>query len=504
MFIFKQLASSKIRTRIFVGYLCGALTLTAVGTVMYYAVGQIRHRLVAVSASQQQLSRAQQIVWLDEVLTQSMRNYVFTQDSRWQDRYNRVEPQLDALLTAAQANATNTEMQSLFAQQDTINRQLVQLETAAFDLVTAGQSAQAVALLDGPEYQRLKEAYTDTIEGLLNNSQNGLAAFERDLEGTLTFSSRLALYILWGSILVGVVVVGLAYYLADRITQPILVTAAIAQRVADGDLQVPIPAGGEDEIGRMLSALQTMTTRLSTIIQAEQAATKRMLDISAHLNEAAQGLSLGNAKQAAGVAQTTVAIEQMKAIINGHVDQAKYTYTSAIQSATMVDEGQQAVTETVQAIRDIIAKISVIEDIAEQTHLLALNATMEAARAGEHGKGFAVVAKEVRKLAEHSRLAAEAITTLADRSMVVSNRTGDLFKQIVPSIQQTSGLMAKITRSSLEQNHGIAQINEAMVHLDEVTQHNAAAAEQLATSSHTMAVQAAQLQQTMAYFNLED
>jgi methyl-accepting chemotaxis protein len=77
-----------------------------------------------------------------------------------------------------------------------------------------------------------------------------------------------------------------------------------------GDLQVEIPAGKDDEIGRMLEALRMMTTRLSTIIQDQQAAAKQMLEISAHLNDAAQGLSCGNSQQAAGVAQTTVSIEQ--------------------------------------------------------------------------------------------------------------------------------------------------------------------------------------------------
>jgi methyl-accepting chemotaxis protein len=503
MLIFKRFAPSKIRTRIFVGYLCGALTLAAVGTVMYSAIGQIRLRLVSVSASQQQFSRAQQIVWLDEVLTQSMRNYVLTQDLRWQSRYDTYLPQLEALIVAAQANATEAEMQALFARQYVVNDELARLESIAFEQVAAGQPEPALALLDSPQYQQAKDTYTETIESFLNDSQNGLAAFEGELSNTLDLASRLALYVLLGSIFVGLVVAGLAYYLAARITQPILATAAIAQRVAAGDLNVTIPDGGDDEIGQMLDALQVMTGRLSTIIHGEQEAATRMLEISAHLNGAAQGLFQGNSKQAAGVAQTTVAIEQMNAVINGNAEKAGQTHRSALQSVMMVDEGGKAVAETVQVIRDIIAKINVIEDIAEQTNMLALNATMEATRAGEHGKGFAVVAKEVRKLAEHSRLAAEEITAMADRSMRVSKRTGDLFQQIVPSIQQTSELMAEITRSSLEQNHGIAQISSAMVQLEEVTQNNASAAEQLATSSHDMAVQAAQLQQAMAYFKLE-
>ena len=503
MLIFKRFAPTTIRTRIFVGYLGGALVLAAVGTLMYSAIGQIRTRLVSVSASQQQLSRAQQIIWLDELLTQSTRNYVLTQDSRWQERYDIFLPQIEDLIAAAQENAVDADMQALFSRQEVLNDRLAALETEAVDLLEAGQPEQALAVLDSADYERTKAGYTETIESFLNDSQNGLAAFEGDLSNTLDFSSRLALYVLWGSIVIGLGVVVLAYYLAGRITQPILTTASIVQRVAAGDLHVDIPTGGNDEIGEMLEAFKLMTTRLSTIIHDEQAAAQRMLEVSAHLNEAAQGLSLGNSKQAAGVAQTTVAIEQMNTVINGNAEKASHTHQSALRSVTMVDEGGQAVTETVQVIRDIIAKINVIEDIAEQTNMLALNATMEATRAGEHGKGFAVVAKEVRKLAEHSRTAAEEITALADRSMRVSKRTGDLFQQIVPSIQQTAELMADITRSSLEQNNGIAQINDAMVQLDDVTQHNAVAADQLATSSHDMATQAAQLQQALAYFKLE-
>ena len=503
MDLFKRLAASKIRLQIFVGYLCGALTLVAVGTAMYYALGQIRQRLVSVSASQQQFSRAQEIIWLDEVLTQSLRNYIYTQDPRWQQRYDSAALQLDEVIATAQENATDADSQALFAEQEIANAQLVDLEAEAFALAQRNRSAAAIALVEGPEYQRWKEAYTDTAEGFLNDSQNGLVAFEADLANTLAFSSRLALYALWGSILSGLGVAGLAYYLAGRITRPILATAAIAQRVAAGDLYVTIPAGGDDEIGRMLNALQAMTHRLAGIMQDEQAAAQRMLAVSSQLNGAAQGLFQGNSTQAAGVAQTTIAIEQMNVVINSNAEKADYTYQSAIQSVAMVDEGGRAVAETIQVIRDIIAKIDMIEDIAEQTNMLALNATMEATRAGQHGKGFAVVAKEVRRLAEHSRTAAEAIGALADRSMRVSKRTGDLFQQIVPSIQQTAELMAAITQSSLEQNHGIEQINIAMGQLDEVTQHNAAAAEQLVASSQDMATQAEQLQRAMAYFKLE-
>ncbi|WP_052049664.1 methyl-accepting chemotaxis protein [Leptolyngbya sp. KIOST-1] len=503
MSFLKQLASSKIQTRIFIGYLGGAIALVTVGALMYSAVGQVRSRLISVSASQKQLSRAHQILWLDEVLTQSMRNYVLTQDSQWQERYDIHFDPLEELIIAAQANAANPNVEALFEQQKGLNDTLAELETEALERLNAGQPDQALAVLDGPEYQRTKIAYTGTIESFLNDSQTGLAAVESDLNQTLNVASQLALYILWGSILIGLGVVGLAYYLAGRITKPIVATAAIAKQVAAGDLSVPIPEGKDDEIGQMLTALKAMTGRLSTIIQDGQQSAHRMLEMSDQLNAAAQDLASGNSEQAASVAQTTATIQEMNAIINHNAQQAEHTYQSAIQSVAMVDEGEKAVSETVQVLQDMIAKIKLIEDIAAKTNMLALNATIEAARAGEAGKGFAVVAQEVRNLAEHSRSAAEEMTALADRSMVVSKRTGDLFKHIVPSIQQTSELIAEITRSSLEQNSGIAQINSAMVQLDEVTRHNATAAAQVADSSQSTAAQAEQLQQTMGYFHLK-
>lgn len=469
---------------------------------MYAAIGGIQTQLVSVSTSQQQLLRAQQIVWLDEVLTQSLRNYIFTQNPVWKTRYDEAAIQLDEVIAKAQSVATESEMQALFARQNEANAELVTLETQAFALVQSGQISQALALIDSETYQRWKTIYADTINTFLNDSQSGLTAFEGSLNQTLDDSAQLALWTLIGTILLGISVAILAYYLATRLTAPLLTTAKVAKRLADGDLNAEIPVGHDDEVGQMLDSLRLMTQRMIGVIKQAQDASHSMLNISDHLHTSAQGLFQGNSKQAAGVAQTLSAINAMDAIVNHNAKQANRTYESSRQSVVMVDEGSEAVTETIQVIKDIIAKINIIEDIAEQTNLLALNAAMEAARAGQHGKGFGVVAREIRKLAENSRRAAEDITALADRSMAVSHRTGHLFQQIVPSIQATSTLMATIAQSSVDQNQGIHQISQAMVQLDEVTQDNATAAEQLAASSEAMMAQIKQLQQAMAYFRV--
>jgi methyl-accepting chemotaxis protein len=174
----------------------------------------------------------------------------------------------------------------------------------------------------------------------------------------------------------------------------------------------------------------------------------------------------------------------------------------ATKASKEAGEGGQAVTQTVSAMKQIAQKISIVDDIAYQTNLLALNAAIEAARAGEHGKGFAVVAAEVRKLAERSQEAAKEIGDLAGNSVSTAERAGKLLDEIVPSIQKTSELVQEIAAASQEQSQSVTQIGGAMGQLSKATQQNASASEQLAATAEELSGQAAQLQESVAFFSL--
>jgi methyl-accepting chemotaxis protein len=172
----------------------------------------------------------------------------------------------------------------------------------------------------------------------------------------------------------------------------------------------------------------------------------------------------------------------------------------ATQASKEAGEGGAAVIQTVLAMKQIAAKIGIIDDIAYQTNLLALNAAIEAARAGGHGKGFAVVAAEVRKLAERSQEAAKEIGDLASHSVSTAERAGKLLDEIVPSIQKTSELVQEITAASSEQSHSVTLISGAMSQLSKATQQNASASEELAATSEELSGQAAQLQESVSFF----
>jgi methyl-accepting chemotaxis protein len=152
----------------------------------------------------------------------------------------------------------------------------------------------------------------------------------------------------------------------------------------------------------------------------------------------------------------------------------------------------------------IASRISVIGEIAYQTNLLALNAAIEAARAGAHGKGFAVVASEVRKLAEGSQGAAKQISTVASDSVRIAENSGQRLRELVPSIGTTADLVKDVAATSKAQALSVSDLNRAMASLNQVTQGNATAAEELSSTAEEMASQAESLLRLMAFFRVEE
>ncbi len=298
--------------------------------------------------------------------------------------------------------------------------------------------------------------------------------------------------------------VGVSWFGLKRTLAPLGQIEAAAERIGEGDMGAAFGDASDDEVGRALGALSRMARRLGDVVGEVRAGAESLTAASGQLSSASQTLSQGTGEQASSVEETTAALEEMSASINGNAENSKAMSKMAAKGAEEAEEGGRAVTETVGAMRSIAEKIRIVEEIAYQTNLLALNAAIEAARAGEHGRGFAVVAAEVRKLAERSQKAAKEINAQASASVEVADRSAAILASLVPSIRKTADLVEEVATASQQQSQGVAQINRAMAAVDQVTQRNASAAEELSSTAEAMSTQASALEQVVRFFRVVD
>jgi methyl-accepting chemotaxis protein len=279
-------------------------------------------------------------------------------------------------------------------------------------------------------------------------------------------------------------------------------TTDLAKEIAGGNLMVQVRERSAND--GLMQALAAMLKNLTRVVGDVKAAADNVTAGSQELSATSEEMSQGASEQAASAEEASASMEQMSSNIRQNADNSLQTEKIAIKSASDAAESGRAVAKTVGAMKEIAAKISIIEEIARQTNLLALNAAIEAARAGEHGKGFAVVASEVRKLAERSQKAAGEIGELSLSSVEVAENAGTLLQRLVPDIQKTSELVQEISAACKEQDSGAEQINKAIQQLDQVIQQNAGASEEMASTAEELASQAEQLQSTIAFFSIEE
>lgn len=257
-----------------------------------------------------------------------------------------------------------------------------------------------------------------------------------------------------------------------------------------------------DELGELGNSLGQMLDSLTNIVRQVINASDQVSSGSVQLSATSQQISQGATEQASSVEEISSSMEQMSANIKQNAENAHTTETIARKSAQNAEEGGQAVLQTVNAMRQIAAKIGIIEEIARSTNMLSLNASIEAARAGEYGKGFAVVASEVGKLAERSSREASEINVLSVNSLKIAETAGKTITDMVPEIRRTADLVQEISAASHEQDSGASQINSAITQLDQVVQQNASASEESASMSEELAGQAQMLKETISFFKM--
>jgi methyl-accepting chemotaxis protein len=332
--------------------------------------------------------------------------------------------------------------------------------------------------------------------------------------------------------------------LARVIGGPVKTLAEQAGIIASGDLTVKVEHDSSDEIGQLAEAFKQMVNSLRETLTQVGEASSAVASASNEISSSTEQMAAGAQEQTSQAGEVASAVEEMtKTIVENSknasstADTAKDARVAAEQGGTVVEEtvtGMKRIAEVVKQSAGTVQElgkssdqigeiIGVIDDIADQTNLLALNAAIEAARAGEQGRGFAVVADEVRKLAERTSKATKEIagmirkiqgetkgavasmeegTKQVDEGIKLADRAGNSLHVIVDISQKVTDMVAQIAAASEEQSSASEQISKNVEAISAVTGETAQGVQQIARAAEDLNRLTENMQQIIGRFRL--
>jgi methyl-accepting chemotaxis protein len=373
-------------------------------------------------------------------------------------------------------------------------------------------------------------------------SDNRAAQFVKESEAAARQAYRLILAMKIAEVIFAVII---AILLTRSITRPLNIAVGVAERVAGGDLTVSVPVtDSRDEVALLLQTLQRMVENLRSQTLAIQEGINVLAAAAGEILSSTAQIASAAAETATAVNETTVTVEEVKQTTELSTQKARNVADGAQRALLVSQQGRKSVEETVQGMSRIreqmetVAEsivslseqsqaigeiITTVNDLAEQSNLLAVNAAIEAAKAGEHGKGFAVVAQEVRSLAEQSKQATGQVRTILNDIQKATNaavmateqgskaveagekqsvEAGEAIRVLSDSIAESANATSQIAASSQQQVVGMDQVAMAMENIKDASTMSVGSSQQTEQSAQNLHELGQKLKQLVERFKL--
>ena len=534
-----------IGNKIGAGFAFGMLLLIGLGTLAYSNMLRLNAATAMVTQTHQVLEKLDTVVITIADAEAGVRGYLVFYDDVYLEPYTGAAARIGQLLRDVRRLKVDDPIQQ--AKIDVLEP-LVATRLNALKVAILNRQAMLANAIQAKEVNGQSKRVGDDIRlaiGAIADEENRLLSLR---DAASASQSRLSvIVILCGIPIALVLLAGIALLLIRSISVPLKAMARLSDRVAGGDLTVRVPnIHRGDEVGILYASLCRMVENLRELLGQTQEGISMMGSSASEILATTTQIASGVVETATGVSETTATVEEVKQTVKLSSQKAKAVMESAQRSVLISQAGEKSVEETLAGMNrireqmDLVAMsivrlteqsqaigeiISTVNDIAEQSNLLAVNAAIEAAKAGEQGRGFAVVAQEVKSLAEQSKkataqvrailgdvqkatgaavTAAEKGSKVVDAGVKQSQDVSEAIRQLSDSIAEAAQASTQIAASGQQQSLGMDQVAQAMESIKVASTQNMAGTKQAEVAARGLHEMGERLRLMVARYKLEE